>query len=65
LPTNGFAKAYAGVSLESFIKYITYQKLTEKGLQALGPVVEQMATAEELIGHKRAISIRLKSLSSK
>jgi histidinol dehydrogenase len=65
LPTNGFARAYAGVSLESFVKYITYQKLTEKGLLALGPVVEQMATAEELIGHKRAISIRLETLSTK
>ena len=65
LPTNGFAKAYAGVSLESFMKYITYQKLTEKGILALGPVVEQMAAAEELIGHKRAVSIRLQSLINK
>jgi histidinol dehydrogenase len=64
LPTNGFAKAYAGVSLESFMKYITYQKLTEKGILALGPVVEQMAIAEELVGHKQAVSIRLQSLSS-
>jgi histidinol dehydrogenase len=64
LPTNGFARAFAGVSLESFMKYITYQKLTEAGLKSLGPVVEQMATAEELIGHKRAISVRLKNLSS-
>jgi histidinol dehydrogenase len=63
LPTNGFAKAYAGVSLDSFMKYITYQQITEQGIRAIGPVVEQMAEAEELIGHKNAISIRLKTLS--
>ena len=62
LPTNGFAKAYSGVSLESFSKSITYQKLTKTGLQTLGPVVEIMAEAENLIGHKQAVSIRLKKL---
>jgi histidinol dehydrogenase len=62
LPTNGFAKAYAGVSLDSFMKYITYQKISETGIRKIGPVVEQMAEAEELIGHKRAITIRLKTL---
>jgi histidinol dehydrogenase len=65
LPTNGFAKAYAGVSLDSFIKYITYQQISEKGIKNLGPIVEQMAEAEELIGHKRAVSIRLEQLKSK
>jgi len=64
LPTNGYARAYAGVSLESFIKYITYQKLTKEGLQKLGPVVEVMARAEQLEGHKNAITIRLQSLNS-
>ena len=59
LPTNGYAKAFAGVSLESFIKYITFQQLTEEGLKTLGPVVEEMAEAEQLVGHKRAVSIRL------
>lgn len=59
LPTNGFAKSFAGVSLESFLKYITYQELTKEGLQSLGPVVEHMAEAEQLVGHKRAVSIRL------
>lgn len=62
LPTNGYAKAFAGVSLESFMKYITYQRLTEKGIQALGPAVEQMAEAEQLMGHKMAVKVRLDSL---
>jgi histidinol dehydrogenase len=63
LPTNGYAKASAGVSLESFIRYITFQKLTEEGLKTLGPVVEKMAEAEQLTGHKQAVSIRLKSIT--
>jgi len=58
LPTNGYAKAFAGVSLESFMKYITYQQLTEEGLRTLGPVVERMAEAEQLVGHQRAVSVR-------
>lgn len=64
LPTNGFAKAYSGVSLESFQKYITFQSLTREGLNNLGPIVETMAEAEDLIGHKQSISIRLKELNS-
>jgi histidinol dehydrogenase len=63
LPTNGFAKAYAGVSLDSFIKHITFQKVSREGLKNIGPVVEVMAEAENLIGHKNAISVRLKSLT--
>lgn len=63
LPTNGYAKAYAGVSLESFLKYITYQQLTETGIKNLGPLVEQMAEAEGLAGHKNAVRIRLQNLS--
>ncbi len=59
LPTNGFAKAYSGVSLSSFQKFITFQKLTQQGIENLGPVVEKMAEAEQLIAHKRAVSIRL------
>lgn len=62
LPTNGFAKAYSGVSLESFQKLITFQSLTRDGLKKIGPVVEAMAEAEDLIGHKQSISIRLKEL---
>ncbi|HEY8935897.1 MAG TPA: histidinol dehydrogenase [Cyclobacteriaceae bacterium] len=62
LPTNGYARAFAGVSLESFMKAITYQQLTEEGIKKLGPVVEQMAEAEQLIGHKMAVSVRLNAL---
>ena len=59
LPTNGAAKAYSGVSLDSFTKQITYQAITEAGLRKLGPVVEKMADAELLVAHKNAVSIRL------
>ncbi|MEM8565477.1 MAG: histidinol dehydrogenase, partial [Bacteroidota bacterium] len=59
LPTNGAARSYSGVSLDSFMKQITYQSLTEAGLRKLGPVVETMADAELLVAHKNAVSIRL------
>ncbi len=62
LPTNGHAKAFAGVALESFVKHITYQQLTPEGLRNLGPVVEKMAEAEQLDGHKMAIRVRLDKL---
>jgi histidinol dehydrogenase len=65
LPTNGYAKAYAGVSLESFMKFITYQQLSKEGLKSLGPVVEQMAEAEQLMAHKFAVSIRLNEINSR
>lgn len=64
LPTNGYAKSYAGVSLESFIKYITFQKITPEGLLNVGPVVEKMAEAELLEAHKMAVRIRLQQLNS-
>lgn len=60
LPTSGFAKAYSGVSLDSFVKKITFQHITEKGLQNIGSTVEILAAAEGLHAHKNAISIRLK-----
>jgi histidinol dehydrogenase len=63
LPTNGFARAYSGVSLDSFVKKITVQHITPEGLQRLGPVVEAMAEAESLNAHKRAVSMRLASLT--
>jgi histidinol dehydrogenase len=63
LPTNGFAKAFAGVSLESFMKYITYQELTTEGIQQLGPVVEKMAEAEQLQAHKMAVTVRLQAIN--
>lgn len=62
LPTNGFAKMYSGVSLDSFVKKITYQEVTPAGLRLIGPIVEKMAAAEELTAHKNAVSIRLKEL---
>ncbi len=65
LPTNAYAKAYSGVSLESFSKNITYQRLTEEGIKNIGPVVECMAEAELLMAHKQAISVRLNKLSTK
>ncbi|UMQ42621.1 histidinol dehydrogenase [Chryseobacterium sp. Y16C] len=60
LPTNGFAKNYSGVSLDSFVKKITFQNLSQKGLQNLGKTIEIMAEAEGLFAHKNAVSIRLK-----
>ena len=62
LPTYGFAKNYSGVSLDSFVKKITYQKITEEGIQNLGPTVEIMAENEMLQAHKNAVSIRLNYL---
>jgi histidinol dehydrogenase len=60
LPTNGYARAYSGVSVDSFVKKITFQRITQDGLKELGNVIEIMAEAEELIAHKNAVSIRLK-----
>ncbi len=62
LPTNGFARMYSGVSLDSFVKKITLQRITAAGLQSLGPHVEVMAENEGLVGHKRAVSVRLEKL---
>ncbi len=59
LPTNGYAKAYSGVSVDSFVKKITYQKLTREGLLAISNTVQVMAIAEGLDAHARAVSIRL------
>ena len=64
LPTNGYAKKYSGVSLDSFVKKITFQKLTSLGIQNLGPTIEVMAAAEQLDAHKNAVSIRLKKLQN-
>ena len=63
LPTYGAARAYSGVTLESFIKYISVQRLTKKGLKNLGPTVERLATMEELEAHRRAVSLRLETLN--
>ena len=60
LPTYGFARSYSGVSVDSFVKKITFQKITKEGLQNLGKTIEIMAENEELNAHKNAVSIRLK-----
>ena len=60
LPTNAYAKNYSGVSLDSFVKKITFQHLSKEGLQNLGKTIELMAEAEGLLAHKNAVSIRLK-----
>lgn len=60
LPTNGYSKAYSGVSLDSFVKKITFQQLTKQGLSLIGNAIEQMAAAEGLQAHKNAVTIRLK-----
>lgn len=65
LPTYGYAKNYSGVSLDSFVKKITYQKITQEGLKSLGPVVEIMAANEQLDAHKNAVTIRLNHLKDK
>ncbi|MEH6746771.1 MAG: histidinol dehydrogenase [Maribacter arcticus] len=62
LPTNGYAKQYSGVNLDSFMKSMTFQKITKEGIQAIGKAVELMAEAEGLQAHKNAITLRLKSL---
>ena len=59
LPTNGYAKAYSGVSLDSFVKKITFQNLDKEGLKNIGPSVETMAAAEGLDAHKNAVTIRM------
>ena len=64
LPTNGFAKNYSGVSLDSFVKKITIQEISKKGLQNIGKTIELMAAAEGLNAHKNAVSLRLKSLEN-
>lgn len=62
LPTNGYAKAYSGVSLDSFIRKITFQEINREGIQNIGPAIEVMASNEHLDAHKNAVSVRLSSL---
>ncbi len=65
LPTNGFAKAYSGVSMDSFVKKITFQQLTERGLTNIAPTVIEMATAEGLQAHSKAVEVRVEWIKSK
>lgn len=62
LPTNGYARNYSGVSLDSFVKKITFQELTSEGIKTIGPSIEKMALAEQLFAHKNAVSVRLKTI---
>ncbi len=64
LPTNGYARAYAGVSVDAFVKKITFQSITPAGLRAIGPAVATMARAEALEGHARAVTHRLEALAA-
>ncbi|MFA9205881.1 MAG: histidinol dehydrogenase [Burkholderiaceae bacterium] len=65
LPTNGFAKAYSGVSMDSFVKKITFQQLTERGLENIAPTVIEMSTAEGLQAHSKAVELRMDWIKSK
>lgn len=65
LPTNGYANAYSGVNLDSFMKKITFQEITPDGIKNLGTTIELMAEAEQLQAHKNAVSVRLSSLKNK
>jgi histidinol dehydrogenase len=62
LPTNGYAKSYSGVSLDSYTKKITYQRISKEGLKSIGPIIEVMAEAEDLYAHKNAVTVRLNDL---
>lgn len=65
LPTNGYAKAYSGVSLDSFIRKITFQEILPEGIRAIGPAIEEMAANEHLDAHKNAVAVRLGELKMK
>lgn len=64
LPTNGYAKNYSGVSLDSFVKKITFQEINRDGILNIGPAIEILAEAEQLLAHRNAVTIRLKSLKN-
>ena len=64
LPTNGFSKAYSGINLDSFLKSMTFQKISKEGLQNIGNTIEQMAEAEGLQAHKNAVTIRIMDLKN-
>jgi histidinol dehydrogenase len=60
LPTNGWAKSFSGIGLDSFCKKITFQEITKEGIKKLGPIIEEMAEAEQLFAHKNAATLRMK-----
>jgi histidinol dehydrogenase len=63
LPTNGYARAYSGVNMDSFLRKITFQEITPEGLQIIGPAIEVMAEEEQLFAHKNAVTLRLKNIN--
>jgi histidinol dehydrogenase len=65
LPTNGYARNYSGVSLDSFVKKITFQQLSKQGIKNIGPAIEIMAEAEKLFAHKNAVTVRLNQFKQK
>ena len=65
LPTNGYAKAYSGGSLDSFIRKITFQEICSDGMKAIGPAIETMAANEQLDAHKNAVTVRLRNINHK
>ena len=60
LPTSGLARSFSGVSLDSFVKKITFQELSREGLRSLAPTLEVMAELEQLEGHRRAVEVRIR-----
>ena len=64
LPTNGYAKQYSGVNLDSFLKQMTFQKISKEGIRGIGPAIEDMAAAEGLQAHKNAVTLRLNDLNN-
>jgi histidinol dehydrogenase len=62
LPTNGWARSFSGVNLDSYLKKITFQEISQEGMKNLGPTIEKMASAEQLDAHKNAVSLRLKEI---
>ncbi|AVM51812.1 histidinol dehydrogenase [Bacteroides zoogleoformans] len=65
LPTNGYAKAFGGVGLDSFIRKITFQEIKPEGIRAIGPAIEVMALHENLVAHKNAVTVRLNEINRK
>jgi len=65
LPTNGWARSFSGVNLDSFLKKITFQEISKEGIRNLGPVIQTMAAAEQLEAHKNAVTVRLKEINTK
>ncbi len=64
LPTNGFAKSFSGVSVDSFVKKITFQEISAGGMKKIGPAIEVMADAESLYGHRNAVTVRLNKINN-